>query len=219
MMARWLSVLRSSSWGSPTSGLSCRSHRGWQHEWRAGAAWHDSGSNRLDSNGDNVYEHSDAVALMDAWWPRFDQAEFEPGLGAELFGMVRDRVLGLGDFGWDWGTQVQKDLRSVLGAPEQGRYSRIYCGGPRPQPTSDAELARARAACRDVLLSTLREAFAAVQAKLGPDPSQWKVYATCDDPSTCDELVPNTAGAVDTPPFPWQNRGTYHQIDEIPGHR
>jgi acyl-homoserine lactone acylase PvdQ len=182
-------------------------------------AWQRSGSNRLDSNGDNVYEHSDAVALMDAWWPRFVQAEFEPGLGAELFGMVRDRVLGLGDFGWDWGTQVQKDLRSVLGAPEQGRYSRIYCGGPRPQPTSDAELAQARAACRAVLLSTLREAFAAVQAKLGPDPSQWKVYATCDDPSTCDELVPNTAGAVDTPPFPWQNRGTYHQIDEIPGHR
>jgi hypothetical protein len=42
---------------------------------------------------------------------------------------------------------------------------------------------------------------------------------TCDDPSTCDEIVPNTAGAADTPPFPWQNRGTYHQIDEISGHR
>ena len=46
-----------------------------------------------------------------------------------------------------------------------------------------------------------------------------KVFATCDDPTTCDEIVPNTAGAVDTPPFPWQNRGTFHQIDEIPGHR
>ena len=58
-----------------------------------------------------------------------------------------------------------------------------------------------------------------VQRKLGPDPAQWKVFATCDDPDTCDEIVPNTAGAVDTPPFPWQNRGTYHQVDEITGHR
>jgi hypothetical protein len=28
--------------------------------------WHVSGANRIDSNGDNVYEHSGAVALMDA---------------------------------------------------------------------------------------------------------------------------------------------------------
>ena len=31
--------------------------------------------------------------------------------------------------------------------------------------------------------------------------------------------VPNTAGAVDTPPFPWQDRGTYHQVVELSGHR
>jgi acyl-homoserine lactone acylase PvdQ len=182
-------------------------------------AWQRSGSHRLDSSGDNVYEHSAAVALMDDWWPRFVTAEFEPPLGADLFGQVRDRVLGLGDFGWDWASQVQKDLRSVLGRPEKGRYSRIYCGGPRAQPATDAQLAATRRACRKVLLSTLRDAFADVQTKLGSDPSQWKVYATCEDHNTCDEIVPNTAGAVDTPPFPWQNRGTYHQIDEITRHR
>ena len=184
------------------------------------SAWRASGANRLDADGDNIYDHSGAVALMDAWWPRFVTAEFEPALGADLFGMVRDRVLGFGDFGWDWASQVQKDLRSVLGAPEKGRYSQIYCGGPRPQPQSAADLAAAQSACREVLLSTLGDAYNEVSAKQGsPDPSQWKVYATCDDPSTCDEIVPNTAGAVDTPPFPWQNRGTYHQIDEISGHR
>jgi hypothetical protein len=183
-------------------------------------AWQRSGANRLDADGDNVYDHSAAVALMDAWWPRFVEAEFEPALGPDLFGLVRDRVLGLGDFGWDWASQVQKDLRSVLGRPEEGRYSQIYCGGPRAQPASAAELAQARTACRQVLLSTLGDAYDAVAAQQGsPDPAQWKVYATCDDPSTCDELVPNTAGAVDTPPFPWQNRGTYHQVVEVPGHR
>ena len=33
-------------------------------------AWQRSGAQRLDANGDNVYDHSAAVALMDAWWPR-----------------------------------------------------------------------------------------------------------------------------------------------------
>jgi hypothetical protein len=157
---------------------------------------------------------------MDAWWPKFVTAEFQPALGDQLFGMVRDNVLGFGDFGWDWASQVQKDLRSVLGRPEKGRYSRIYCGGPRRQPQTRRAERRARAACRGVLLSTLRAAYSEVSAAQGSDdPKDWKVYATCDDPDTCDEIVPNTAGAVDTPPFPWQNRGTFHQVDEIGGHR
>jgi hypothetical protein len=71
-----------------------------------------------------------------------------------------------------------------------------------------------------VLLKTLGQADKEVSAAQGSsNPADWKVYATCSDPSTCDEIVPNTAGAVDTPPFPWQNRGTYHQVDEINGHR
>jgi hypothetical protein len=47
------------------------------------------------------------------------------------------------------------------------------------------------------------------------------VLATCDkkDPPICDQEVPNTAGAIDTPPFPWQNRGTYHQIIGLTAHR
>ena len=183
-------------------------------------SWHRSGANRLDSNGDNVYEHSGAVALMDAWWPKFVTAEFEPVLGTKLFEFVRDRVLGLGDGGWDWGSQVQKDLRNVLGLPEKDRYSRIYCGGPSKPPKTRGEIRRARRACGTVVLQTLREAYKEASAAQGSDdPADWKVYATCDDPDTCDEIVPNTSGAVDTPPFPWQNRGTFHQIDEISGHR
>ena len=135
--------------------------------------------------------------------------------------MVRDRVLGFGDFGWDWGDPGPE------GPPQRARAARrraatrgSTAAGPRPQPSSAAGFQQARAACRQVLLSTLAAAYNEVAAKQGsPDPAQWKVYATCDDPSTCDEIVPNTAGAVDTPPFPWQNRGTYHQVEEIAGHR
>ena len=53
------------------------------------------------------------------------------------------------------------------------------------------------------------------------DPANWKLAATCEkkDPPACDQNVPTALGAVDTPPFPWQNRGTYHQVVEMSGHR
>jgi acyl-homoserine lactone acylase PvdQ len=187
-------------------------------------AWRRSGSNRLDANGDNVYDHSAAIAVMDAWWPLLVRGEFQPGLGKTLFDFVESQVLGIGgpdDWGWVWASQVQKDLRTVLGRPERGRYSRIYCGGPVPQPIGGQRLLRVRGHCREVLLATLGAAVAEVVQKRGSNPAHWKLLATCPktDPPSCDQDVPNTAGAVDTPPFPWQNRGTYHQVDEIPGHR
>jgi hypothetical protein len=115
---------------------------------------------------------------------------------------------------------VQKDLRSVLGRREEDRYSRIYCGGPRRQPKTKKAERKARKACREVLLSTLKDAYKKVSAAQGSDdPAAWKVYATCDNPDTCDEIVPNPAGAVETPPFPWQNRGTFHQVTEVNGHQ
>src|SRR3954463_344718 len=77
--------------------------------------WHASGSHRLDSDGDNVYEHSAAVALMDAWWPGVVRGEFQPALGKTLFDRVVKDVLSLGSFSaWGWATHVQKDLRNVL---------------------------------------------------------------------------------------------------------
>jgi penicillin amidase len=185
-------------------------------------AWRVSGSNRLDSNGDNLYDHSPAIALLDAWWTRFVEAEFGPALGQSLLERVERSVLSLdGDFGWAWATHVQKDLRAVLGKRVRGRYSRVYCGGPVRTPVRGKRLRRVRRRCRSVLLDSLRGAVAEVKRKLGEDPGAWKVPATCpkSDPPACDQNVPTAAGAVDTPPFPWQNRGTYHQVDEITGHR
>jgi acyl-homoserine lactone acylase PvdQ len=178
-------------------------------------AWHSSGSQRLDANGDNTYDHSAAVALMDAWWPRAVKAEFRPALGKTLFDKVVSDVLGLGGFNdWAWATHVQKDLRNVLHKKERGRYSRTYCGG--------AKRSGVRVRCRAVLLASLRAAVADVTKKYGsPDPAKWSVPATCEkaSPPKCDQIVPTTAGAIDTPPFPWQNRGTYHQVVELTQHR
>jgi hypothetical protein len=174
--------------------------------------WHRSGSHRLDENGDNVYEHSAAVAIMDAWWPRFVRASFQPAFGQDLFDKIVSQFLGLGRLDWDWASHVQKDLRNVLGRKVRGRYSRIYCGGPSRK--------HARARCRGILISTLRDAIADVKQKQGSgDPAAWKVPATCQKPVECDQKVPTDLGAVDTPPFPWQNRGTFHQIVELTGKR
>ena len=123
-------------------------------------AWRRSGSQRLDADGDNVYDHSAAVALMDAWWPRLVRAEFQPALGKTLFDRVVGDVLGLDSFNaWAWATHVQKDLRSVLGRKEKGRYSRIYCGGPKKRG--------ARKRCRAVLLRSLRAAVVDARTKYG----------------------------------------------------
>jgi len=72
-------------------------------------------------------------------------------------------------------------------------------------------------------VSTLLQAADAVRATQGPDLSQWRMPDLCPIPAqgqpTCDEEVPISAGAVATPPFPFQNRGTFHQAVEVMGHR
>ena len=185
--------------------------------------WQHSGAQRIDADGDNVYDHSAAVALMDHYWPQVVRTEFQPALGKELFDQVEGSVLSLDDFGdWGWATHVQKDLRNVLGRKVRGRYSRIYCGGPAKRPTTKKGRKKLRLRCRARLLEALHAAAGETSSKYGStDTAKWIVHATCDktDPPTCDQLVPTTAGAIDTPPFPWQNRGTYHQVIGLTQHR
>jgi hypothetical protein len=98
----------------------------------------------------------------------------------------------------------------------------VYCGGPARPGLRGKRLAKVRARCREILLSTLREAVAAAGKRFGADdPARWQVPATCPkkDPPMCDQKVPTVLGAVSTPPFPWQNRGTFHQVVEVAGHR
>src|SRR5436305_510152 len=48
-------------------------------------AWVRRGAHRIDRNRDGAYDQSEAVRIMDAWWPRWMRAEFEPVLGGRLF--------------------------------------------------------------------------------------------------------------------------------------
>ncbi|MCW2667175.1 MAG: Penicillin amidase [Frankiales bacterium] len=175
-------------------------------------AWQRSGAHRRSVSGGPAYDASAAVLAFDAWWPRVVSAVFEPVLGKDLLAQVaRDELLPLtaaptaqGFFG-GWQSHVKADLRRVLGQRVLGGQSRTYCAGG------------SLAGCRALLLSSLRAAVASVAAAQGTtDLTAWRKPVLCPDaPGTCDQILPTAAGAVATPPQPWQNRGTFQQAVEV----
>ena len=99
-------------------------------------AWRRDGGQRRDQNKDGVYEHSDAIRIMDAWWPRWVEAQFKPALGprrsdADQDG--RDRQLA----------QRQRRAPRLL---LPGLVLRLRLQGPAQRPRRDASRARTRAA-------------------------------------------------------------------------
>ncbi len=168
-------------------------------------AWSAAGAQRRDADGDGVDERSDAIVLMDAWWPRLVRGMFAPSLGGPLVDAIDKQVTPLPERatstfffdGW-WGF-VQKDLRRVTGRRVAGWPAKAFCGRGR------------LAACRAVLTRTLKEAVAASAGK--------RELATCPEttPPSCAQIVPITGGAVGVDPFPFHNRGTFHQLVEVGG--
>jgi acyl-homoserine lactone acylase PvdQ len=184
------------------------------------SAWQRDGSHRRDKDHNGAYEHGEAIRILDAWWPRWLHAQFEPALGKELFdGIESMQILDnapnnhgdhLGSAYQDgWYGYAKKDLRAVLGRRVRGKYSRGYCGSGK------------LAACRDALAASLRDAL----ANSAPD----KVYG---DDSKCvqesggdgnalqwcyDSVVHRPLGAISQPRIHWINRPTFQQAVEIQG--
>lgn len=51
--------------------------------------WVTAGAKRRETSpGSHTYADADAVRIMDAWWPLLVRAQFEPGLGGELYGAL-----------------------------------------------------------------------------------------------------------------------------------
>jgi acyl-homoserine lactone acylase PvdQ len=162
-------------------------------------AWRRRGAERRYAEPGGQVADAAAVALMQAWTPALARGIFEPVLGAEAVDQIDKQLMALAPDTTEfdgWHGQVAKDLRQVLrrrGA--RGRLSRTYCGGGR--------LAR----CRSVLAGTLRQAAARLRAQFGGGPETWR--------APVEQTEITTAGAIATPPFPFQNRGTYHQAVEL----
>jgi hypothetical protein len=51
--------------------------------------------------------------------------------------------------------------------------------------------------------------------------ANWKLPVTCavSTPPRCDQIVPVAAGAINVPPQPFDNRGTFYQAVAVTGHR
>jgi len=175
--------------------------------------WTHRGAHRRDFNRDGRYDQARAVQIMDAWWPKLVQADFGSTLGGSLLGQLEgidpidnpphnggDRLGSAYDVGF-YG-HVQKDLRRILGLPERGRYSRVYCGG--------GSLAR----CRADLAASLRAALSEPAAQTYPADSDCRA----GDPVCYDEIRFRALGAITQPLIPWVNRPTFQQVVEVRGH-
>jgi len=181
------------------------------------SAWVAAGAHRRDLNHDGVYEHSAAIRIMDAWWPRLVKAQFGGVLGSKLLGHLEaiDSIDNTPNGGgshlgsaWDvgfYGT-VQKDLRRVLGKRVRGRLSRVYCGAGR--------LTR----CRAALLASLKAAMAVPASTLYHDSTC--AAAKRDGSQTCfDSISFRALGAITEPLIPWINRPTFQQAVEVQSSR
>ena len=165
-------------------------------------AWRRSGAHRRDKDADGSYEHSPAVALMDAWWEPAAKAIFEPTLGRRGYKVLpmrhHDNPRAQGSaFQSGFYSQINKDLRTVLGLKVRGKASRIYCG--------KGSLAR----CRKVVTKSLDAAVTALEEKFGKDPKTWDV----DEAAEQINFTP--VGLQDQPNMQWQNRPTFQQVLEF----
>ncbi|AEN09062.1 MULTISPECIES: penicillin acylase family protein [unclassified Streptomyces] len=182
-------------------------------------SWRAAGAQRKETaEGSHTYTHADAVRIMDAWWPKLVEAEFRPGLGDDLYGaftasLATDESPAAShgpsgahsgsafQYGW-WGF-ADKDLRQVLGQPVRGPLAKTYCG--------DGDLG----ACRDALLTTLKQAAAVPATTVYPGDDSCKAGEQwCGD-----AIVHRPLGGIGHKTIHWQNRPTYQQVVEFPSHR
>lgn len=176
--------------------------------------------------GSKTYQNAAAIQVFDAWWPLVVQAEFQPGMGTNLFGallgamqanespsggqqLTANGAVGSSNeaqphkgssfqFGW-WG-YVSKDLRAVLGQSVADPLPVTYCGGG------------SLSACRSALLSSLTQAGAEAASTVYPGDS------TCSagDQWCADSIIQDPLGGITDSPTNWQNRPTFQQVVEYP---
>ncbi|MEV5988952.1 penicillin acylase family protein [Streptomyces sp. NPDC052051] len=181
--------------------------------------WVAAGGRRTETSaGSKAYANADAVRILDAWWPLLVKGEFEPGLGGDLYtaftaNLAVDESPSAGHgatgshagsaFQYGWWSYVDKDIRAVLGEPVQGPLARTYCGGG------------SLGACRDMLISTLKQAAGMTAAQVYPGDDQ----CSAGDQWCADSIVQRALGGIKHGKISWQNRPTYQQVVEYTSHR
>lgn len=159
------------------------------------APWSVAGAHRRDTIGSGVYDEVQAVVLMDRWWPKLLHAIFDPTLGT-AFGavpeIIDDHPGPVGSaYIEGWYGYAQKALQMALAIPVAQPYHVAYCA----------------ASCRQAAIQSLQ---AAAQEAAQVDP---RAFTAADD------IRFSAIGLGSVPPIPWQNRPTFQQVVDIPGHR
>ncbi|MFJ9609539.1 penicillin acylase family protein [Kitasatospora sp. NPDC101176] len=188
----------------------------------------DGGRRKETSAGSHSYADATAIRVMDAWWPLLAEGTMRPGLGDQLFTALTGALQinespsggqsgpGGGStsanesiphkgsaFQYGWWSYLDKDLRSVLGDRVAGPLARPYCGG--------GDLA----ACRGVLLDTLKRAAAQTPAQVYPGDAD----CSAGDQWCADTVIQRPLGGVTDVRTTWQNRPTYQQVVQFTAHR
>ncbi|MCX4879709.1 MULTISPECIES: penicillin acylase family protein [unclassified Streptomyces] len=182
-------------------------------------AWVTAGAKRTETSaGSKKYADADAIRILDAWWPLLVKAEFEPGLGSDLYTAFGNNLPidespsaahgptgshAGSSFQYGWWSYVDKDIRAVLGEPVQGPPAEKYCGGG------------SLSSCRDILISTLKSAAGTSASTVYPGDS----LCSAGDQWCADSIVQRTLGGIKHRNISWQNRPTFQQVVEYTSHR
>ena len=188
-------------------------------------AWGSDGAHRRDSNGNERYEHSCAIQIMDAWWPLAVKRIFKPSLGDRLYGLRLELGgidnepnnhgghLGSAYQGGFYG-YVEKDLRTLLGRQVDGEYSRTYCGSRKRDNGSFRD--GNRRTCRILMTRTLRKALDVPRESLYDDDQVCEDEGGGLEPQYCYDTVRHTpASAITQPLIHWINRPTFQQVVQV----
>ena len=194
--------------------------------------WYEAGGHRWDLTRSGTYSNEQAIQIMDAWWPLLLQAEFEPALGATVFGRLQainpagDATPGgkpaAPDEAVGWFGYIDKDLRDLLAS--QRHPVLLGTGGAlmhtRRRPSiADIPGHYSRVYCGGGSLSKCRQALDSSLAQaLSETPQQIYGDGICTgDPSAeCfDQNQSVEASGIPLPPFPFQNRPTFQQVVEL----
>ncbi len=178
-------------------------------------AWVANGASRLDTTGNGQITDPGA-AVLDTAWRGLADAVMSPVLGADILAQLEqvtpdDQAPGditdaQGDrhgnggssFESAWYGYVYKDLRSELGQPVAGPFSRQYCGGG------------SLIACRASLWTAVQAAANTLSASQGPVPANWHSSATAERIKFLPGLIPYT--------MRWTNRSTFQQVISFGAH-
>jgi hypothetical protein len=144
---------------------------------------------RLDTNDDGLWDEA-GPGIMNAVWRPIANAVMAPVIGSLLEDLDNVRNLD----GAEGQSYVDKDLRTLLGDPVEGRYNLRYCG------------AGVLSTCASSLWQAIHDAADALAEELGQsDPSQWRTAASRT--GFIPGLIPDT--------FPTTNRPTFQQVLEL----